>query len=91
MSKLLCSFSDVDNVHNVFYKLRKKYKQQPIKVFVLQDVNNDYKLYCVYNLDAQLIESEGILDQTIIVNRKKEFNCIYTINALNILGGDEIE
>ena len=38
-----------------------------------------------YNVDMNNSSSESIIDNTILVHRKKQTNTLYTINALNEL------
>ena len=53
------------------------------KIFVLfVESTNEY--VCTYNVDSFNMSST-ILDNTILLHRKKESNTLYTINALNDL------
>ena len=83
-NKLLCTFVKRQQLHNVLYKIKQKYPVL-IKVIVLFDEQHKYKIYCLYNIDDNVIEQHGILEKTILVNRKRQTNTIYTINALNKL------
>jgi hypothetical protein len=54
------------------------------KIFVLEDVEQG-KLMMTYNVDTANSSYDGIIDDTILVHRKKQTNTLYTINALNEL------
>lgn len=54
------------------------------KIFVLEDVDNG-KIMMTYNVDTANSAYDGIIDDTILVHRKKQTNTLYTINALNEL------
>jgi|TARA_R110002167_G_scaffold314285_3_gene519999 hypothetical protein len=54
------------------------------KIFVLEDIDGG-KLMLTYNVDTLNSKEEGIIDNTILVHRKKQTNTLYTINALNEL------
>ena len=54
------------------------------KIFVLEDVEQG-KLMMTYNVDTANSAYDGIIDDTILVHRKKQTNTLYTINALNEL------
>jgi len=52
------------------------------KIFILYIKSND-EYVCTYNVDQPNINN--IPENTILVHRKKEYNVLYTINALNEL------
>ena len=52
------------------------------KIFVLHVKQND-EYVCTYNVDQGNLND--ILENTILVHRKKETNTLYSINALNEL------
>tara|TARA_R110000787_G_scaffold155238_2_gene268958 strand:+ start:1559 stop:1867 length:309 start_codon:yes stop_codon:yes gene_type:complete len=54
------------------------------KIFVLEDIEQG-KLMMTYNVDTANSSYDGIIDDTILVHRKKQTNTLYTINALNEL------
>jgi len=80
-SHLLCTFTNkkeceqtlllVNNSHEILYN----------KIYILQNVDNDYQLYITYNVE--LGRDDEFLPKTISVHRKKQTNTLYTINALN--------
>ena len=43
------------------------------------------KVMLTYNVDMNNSSTNGIIDNTILVHRKKQTNTLYTINALNDL------
>ena len=54
------------------------------KIFVLESLDGE-KIMLTYNVDLGNSSSEFIIDNTILVHRKKQTNTLYTINALNEL------
>jgi hypothetical protein len=51
-------------------------------IYVLQNKANLEELYVSYNIDTSF-RYDSLLEDTILVHRKKETNTLYTINALN--------
>ena len=54
------------------------------KIFVLESLDGE-KIMLTYNVDMNNSSSESMVDNTILVHRKKQTNTLYTINALNEL------
>ena len=54
------------------------------KIFVLESLDGE-KIMLTYNVDMGNSSTSGIIDNTILVHRKKQTNTLYTINALNEL------
>ena len=52
------------------------------KIYVFQNSNETNQLICTYNIEYSHDYQENIID-TISLHRKKQFNTLYTINALN--------
>jgi hypothetical protein len=81
--KLFCTFSNKENLDTTTTSLSSQYFVLFGKIFVFSLV--DYNEYvCTYNLDTEMLQP-GLLDNTILIHRKKETNSLYTINALNHL------
>ena len=53
-------------------------------VIVLENLKED-KLMLTYNVDLGNSNGDFLIDNTILVHRKKQTNTLYTINALNEL------
>jgi len=81
-NRLFCTFTHIDDLDSLVNELTQRYTIMYNKMFVLYSKSNDeYAL--TYNIDQGNIGS--IPQNTILVHRKKDFNVLYTINALNTL------
>lgn len=83
-NRLYCTFTDVESLDYVKETIQKSYVIMFGKIFVLEDIDGG-KLMLTYNVDTANSQEEGIIDDTILVHRKKQTNTLYTINALNEL------
>ena len=83
-SQLLCTFSTKKELQNTLQTIREKYNIVYNYMYVLQSKSDLEELYITYNIDAS-VKYDSLLDDTILVHRKKEYNTLYTINALNEL------
>ena len=81
-NKLFCTFSTEEDLEDVLYSIREKYKIIYNKIFILYSKSQD-EYICTYNVDFGNVST--FLENTILVHRKKETNTLYTINALNTL------
>ncbi len=81
-NKLFCTFTTLEELENLINIITGRYQVLYNKIFVLHvKSNNEY--VCTYNTEPG--SDNGVLDNTILVHRKKESNTLYTINALNEL------
>jgi len=83
-SQLLCTFSDAGQYQNDLCGIRESYTVLFNKVYILQNCENPNELFLTYNIDLGDTRLD-YMDKTISIHRKKEFNVLYTINALNEL------
>jgi hypothetical protein len=81
MNRLFCSFSKKEDLDNRLYEIVSEYKILYNKIFVLSSPESEEYL-CTYNIEVEG-PSTKILQNTILLHRKKETNTLYTINALN--------
>ena len=82
-NKLFCTFTSKEQLDSTLDTIKNQYQILFNKIFVLYiESTNEY--VCTYNVDSFNI-SNVILDNTILLHRKKESNTLYTINALNDL------
>ena len=81
-NKLFCTFCQLDQLDKNLEIIKNRYNILYNKIFVLQTDNEEYAI--TYNIDN--FNTNGtLIEGTISVHRKKEFNVLYTINALNAL------
>ena len=83
-NRLYCTFTNVNDVENIVKKIQSSYVILFNKIFVLENLDGD-KIMLTYNVDMNNSSTNNIIDNTILVHRKKQTNTLYTINALNEL------
>ena len=83
-NKLYCTFTTLENVDNLIERIQTSYVILFNKIFVLESLDGE-KIMLTYNVDMINSSSESMVDNTILVHRKKQTNTLYTINALNEL------
>ena len=83
-NKLYCTFTTLENVDNLIERIQTSYVILFNKIFVLESLDGE-KIMLTYNVDMNNSSSESMVDNTILVHRKKQTNTLYTINALNEL------
>ena len=83
-NKLYCTFTTPDNIMSITEEIEKSYVILFNKIFVLESLDGE-KIMLTYNVDMGNSKVSGIIENTILVHRKKQTNTLYTINALNEL------
>ena len=83
-NKLYCTFTDQDGVEETINTIKSSYVILFNKIFVLESLDEE-KIMLTYNVDMGNTSMDSIVDNTILVHRKKQTNTLYTINALNEL------
>lgn len=79
-NKLFCTFSQEEDLDTLIKEIICKYTILYNKIFILFiKENNEY--VCTYNLDLNNVNQ--ILNNTISVHRKKDYNVLYSLNGLN--------
>jgi len=81
-NKLFATFTPLENIDVLLNSITGKYSILYGKVFILKVIDNE-EYICTYNIEQGNIQD--IIDNTILVHRKKETNTLYTVNALNTL------
>lgn len=82
-NKLFCTFSSDEQLEGTIVLIKSSYDILYGKIYVLHsEQTNEY--ICTYNIDPYNT-SGTLLPNTILTHRKKEYNTIYSINALNLL------
>lgn len=79
-TQLLCTFTDIDAVFNTVKSIKKTY-ENVAEVSVFSYVSSPTSVVCIYNVE----DKTKRLKDTISINKKKETNTYYSINALNAL------
>ena len=83
-NRLYCTFTTTDEVDLLIDKIKSSYVVLFNKIFVSENLKED-KLMLTYNVDLGNSNGDFLIDNTILVHRKKQTNTLYTINALNEL------
>ena len=83
-NRLYCTFTTVDAYEEVANTIQTSYVILFNKLFVLESLDGE-KVMLTYNVDINNSTRGSMVDNTILVHRKKQTNTLYTINALNEL------
>ena len=83
-NRLYCTFITSEDVELTLEKIKKSYVILFNKIFILESLDGE-KTMLTYNVDMNNSSSDSMVDNTILVHRKKQTNTLYTINALNEL------
>ena len=83
-NRLYCIFTTPDNIEEIKIKIQSSYVILFNKIFVLESLDKE-KIMLTYNVDINNSTSDSMVNNTILVHRKKQTNTLYTINALNEL------
>ena len=83
-NRLYCTFTTPDNIEEITSTIQTSYVILFNKIFVLESLDGE-KIMLTYNVDMGNSQKSNIIDNTILVHRKKQTNTLYTINALNEL------
>ena len=81
-NRLYCTFTTVDTYEEVANTIQTSYVILFNKLFVLESLDGE-KIMLTYNVDMSNSTRDTMVDNTILVHRKKQTNTLYTINALN--------
>lgn len=85
--QLLCTFSDDISYKHTIQKIKGFYNVIENKFFIFRNSKNIKEYYITYNIVYSNIKSK--FPYTISIHRKKTFNTLYTLNAMNRLIADE--
>ena len=83
-NRLYCTFASPDDFEETLKIIQSSYVILFNKIFVLESLDGK-KIMLTYNVDINNSTEDSMVDNTILVHRKKQTNTLYTINALNEL------
>jgi len=83
-NRLYCTFVPEENIESTVDQIKGSYSVLFNKIFVLESLDGG-KIMLTYNVDMGNSSGEFLINNTILVHRKKQTNTLYTINALNEL------
>ena len=81
-NRLYCTFTTPDSFEEISDVIQTSYVILFNKLFVLESLDGK-KIMLTYNVDMSNSRVNSMIDNTILVHRKKQTNTLYTINALN--------
>ena len=81
-NRLYCTFTTLNDYEEVTNTIQSSYVILFNKLFVLESLDGE-KIMLTYNVDMNNSAVNSMMDNTILVHRKKQTNTLYTINALN--------
>ena len=81
-NRLYCTFTTPDSYEEITNVIQTSYVILFDKLFVLESLDGE-KIMLTYNVDMSNSMVNTMMDNTILVHRKKQTNTLYTINALN--------
>ena len=81
-NRLYCTFTTPDSYKEISDVIQTSYVILFNKLFVLESLDGE-KIMLTYNVDMGNSMVNSMMDNTILVHRKKQTNTLYTINALN--------
>ena len=79
-NRLFCTFVKKNDLEALLEEITSSYNIMYNKVFILY-INSNDEYACTYNVEHNY--DNKVLDGTILVHRKKDFNVLYTVNGLN--------
>ena len=83
-NRLYCTFTNAHDVEETLNDIQSSYVILFNKIFILESLDGE-KIMLTNNVDMNNSSSESMVNNTILVHRKKQTNTLYTINALNEL------
>ena len=83
-NRLYCTFTTLNTYETIVDTIKSSYVILFNKIFILESLDGE-KIMLTYNVDMNNSARDSMIDNTILVHRKKQTNTLYTINALNEL------
>lgn len=82
-SHLLCSFTTLKEYVADAMHILNAYNVDGGKIYALQNIEDVSEIFLTYNIEMEPLVVKR--SRTISVHRKRDFNVIYSINALNLI------
>ena len=80
-SQLLCTFTTVSELPSCITRIHKTYQVDNVSNMRCYQYVSEPSVVCIYNT----INTQSRMSDTITINRKKDTETLYSINALNAL------
>ena len=86
--QLLCTFSNSEDYHKIATAIKEFYEVYSNRIFAFSNVKNIKEIYLTYNV-LNVKRDSPKFPNTILIHRKKQYNVLYTLNAMNRLIEEE--
>jgi hypothetical protein len=83
-NKIFTTFTKKEDLQATLDKIRANYTILYSKIFVFSSPQTE-ELICTYNIDSINCTSDHIIENTVLLHRKKASRTLFSINAVNIL------
>ena len=77
-NRLYCTFTTPESIKEITKRIQSSYVILFDKIFVLESLDGE-KIMLTYNVDINNSSKDSMVDNTILVHRKKQTNTLYTI------------
>ena len=78
-NRLYCTFATLDNFEEITNIIQSSYVILFDKIFVLESLDGE-KIMLTYNVDMNNSSSDSMVDNTILVHRKKQTNKVSSLH-----------
>ena len=89
-NKIFTTFTDKKDLQTTLDKIQANYTILYDKIFIFESTLTD-ELICTYNIDNVNCTPNHIIENTVLLHRKKATRTLFSINAINILNGDGVK
>lgn len=86
--QLLCTFSSVKNYKIIIEEIKRFYSVYNNRFFIFFNVLNPTEVFVTYNI-VNVDKEFPKFSNTISIHRKKQYNVLYSLNAMNKIIQDE--
>lgn len=83
-NKIFTTFTAEDKLNDTLDKIRANYTILYSKIFVFSSPETE-EFICTYNVDQHNCSKVVIIENTLLLHRKKATKTLFSINAINIL------
>jgi hypothetical protein len=83
-NKIFTTFTSKDNLEQTLDKIKINYTILYSKIFVFSSPETE-EFICTYNVDQNNCTKVHIIENTLLLHRKKATKTLFSINAINIL------
>ena len=86
-NKIFTTFTKKEDLEFTLAKIRANYSILYNKIFIFTSPDTE-EYICTYNIDLANCSAEHIIENTVLLHRKKATKTLFSINAINILNGE---